>query len=103
VEPDELDQGHDLWLCSAEPDAPAANPEAARQHREVDHQRGVRECQFGEVDDDVCLRANRPRQRAATDSLGCPVLVAAAAECGGGFIESDDYRNLPNRAPQWQG
>jgi hypothetical protein len=93
----QLDQDHDLRLCSPEPDAPAANPQAPRQQREVDHQRGIRERQFGEVDYDVGLRANRSRERPATDALGGPVLVAAAAKGAGGFIESDDRRNLPKR------
>jgi hypothetical protein len=96
VEAYELDQGHDLRLRPAEPDRPVADAQAARQDRQVEHQRGVGERELGEVDHDVRLGANRPCERAAPDALRGPVLVAAAAVCGGVFIESDDPRNLPN-------
>jgi hypothetical protein len=90
VEPHQLDQGHDLRLCSAEPDRPVADAQAASEDREVKHQRGVCERKFGEVDHDVGLGADRSRQRTTSDPLGGPVLVAAAAERGSVFIESDD-------------
>jgi hypothetical protein len=95
VQPDELDQGHDLRLRAAEADGAAAYPEAAGQNGQVDHQRRVGEGELREVDDHVGLRADRPCERSATDPLGYPVLVAAATERGSLFIERDDPRNLP--------
>jgi hypothetical protein len=102
MKPDQLDQRHDLGLRATEPDGAATDSQASSQNRQVDHQRRVCECQLGEVDQHIGLSANRPGERAATNALGDPILVAAAAERGGLFIESDDCRNLPKRTVQAQ-
>ena len=91
----ELDQRHDLRLGPAKPDRATADSKPASQQRQIDHQRGVGERELREIHDHVGLSTDRPGQRATTNTLGCPVLVAATAERCGVFIESDDPTNLP--------
>ena len=62
VQPDELDQRADLRLGAAEQDRAAMRAQAAREHRQIEHQRRVGEHELAEVDDDVGLGADRPRQ-----------------------------------------
>ena len=95
MKPDELDQRSDLRLRAPDQDLPSPHAQTARQYGEIQHQRGVSERQVAEIDHDVGLRANRAGQRAATDSLGRPVLVAGAPKRCGVFIEADDPGKLP--------
>jgi hypothetical protein len=60
----ELDQGADLRLGAAQRDRAAAGPQAPGEDRQVEHQRGIGEDQLGEIDDDIGLRADRPRDGA---------------------------------------
>ena len=94
VDPEELDQRLDLWLRPAQPHRAAAGPQTPRQHRQIHHQRRVREPQLGEVDDHVRLRAQSPRQRPATASLRAAVLVAGAMEQRGRVAEDYDRVKL---------
>jgi hypothetical protein len=57
----DLDQGQDLGLRTAESDRPAPDPEAAREHGQIDHHGGVGERQLAEVDDDISLGADSAR------------------------------------------
>jgi metal-sulfur cluster biosynthetic enzyme len=92
VQADELDQRPDLGLSIAQQDRAAAYPQAARQHRQVEHQRCVREHQFGEVYDNIRLCPDRAHQGAAPTSLRRPVLVSAATENGRFVCKLDDVR-----------
>jgi hypothetical protein len=102
VKPHQLDQRPDLRLGPPQQDRAPARPQTAGQHGEVEHQRGVGEHQFAQVDDDVGLGPERPRDRGAAEALGRAVLIAADAEYRRVGIEVDDAGNLPNptRLPQ---
>jgi hypothetical protein len=69
VQSGDLDQRPDLRLGPADEQRPAANPQAAGEHGEVEHERCVGERKLGEVDDDVGLGANRPRESSAAEAL----------------------------------
>ena len=70
----------------------AIRAEAAGEAREVDHQRGVREAQVGQVDDHVAGRPERRGERPAAPSAGRPVLVSGHAQHPELFVEGDDAR-----------
>jgi hypothetical protein len=94
VQADDLDQGEDLRLRSAQADGPAAHAEAPGEQGQVDHHRRVGEHQLAEVDDDISLGADSASYRGATDALRRPVLVTAAAQRCDGVIEIDDGGKL---------
>jgi hypothetical protein len=94
VDPDDLDQRLDLRLGAAEHDRAAVCPQAPGEQCQVDHQRRVRERQFGQVNDHVGLRAQRSGQRATAASLGAADLVAGATEDGRGVAEDYDCVKL---------
>jgi hypothetical protein len=75
----DLDQRPDLRLGAAQQQRAASDPQTARNHRQVEHQRGVREHQFAEIDDDVSFSADRADQGLPTASLRRPVLISTAA------------------------
>jgi hypothetical protein len=59
VQPDHLDQRVDVRLGVAQAQDPLLRPKALREHREVEHHRGVGEVQLGQVDDHVALVGDR--------------------------------------------
>jgi hypothetical protein len=103
VEADELDQGPDLWLGAAQQDRAAVGAQPPREHREVDHQRGVREHELGQVYDYVVLGANRAGQSRPPAPLGRSIFIAATAQGRRFFVEVDDPRNLPDTLAGLQG
>jgi hypothetical protein len=94
VQANGLDQHLDLWLGAAQQDRAAVCTQAPGQHREVEHQRRVREHELAEIDDHIRLGTDRSRQRLPADALCVAVLVTPAAECGWLVIEVDDPENL---------
>jgi hypothetical protein len=60
VEADDLDEALDLGLGAADEELAAGLAEAAGDHGQVDHQRGVGEDQLVEVDEDRSARVERP-------------------------------------------
>jgi hypothetical protein len=98
VQADVLDQRSHLRLGSAQIDRTAVGTQAAGQHREVEHQRGVCERQLAEVDDDIGLGTDRARQGLSPESLGSSSLVPAASEGRWLVIEVDDPANLSKPA-----
>ena len=50
-------------------------PQPLREHGEIDHQRGVREAQFGQVDADVARRVQRRGERTPAERARRPVLI----------------------------
>jgi hypothetical protein len=72
--------------------------QATGQCAEVQHQRGVRKRELGEIDDHVPLRADRSCESLPPVSLGRPVLVASTTQGPGGVIELDDPGKLQNEA-----
>jgi hypothetical protein len=94
VKPDHLDQRPDLGLGAAEQHVAPVRPQAAGEHREVKHQRRVRENKFAEIDDDVPLGVQRADQRLPAATLSGPILVAAAAKNCGLVLKVDDRGNL---------
>jgi metal-sulfur cluster biosynthetic enzyme len=90
VEPDELDQRHDLRLRRPQRHLAALRPHAAREHHEVEHQRRVGPGELGQVDDDVARGLDRPDERPAPPRLRRKVLVSAAAERSPVFDVLDD-------------
>ena len=99
----QLDQGQYLGLGATEQDRGATDSQPPGQHRQVEHQRRVREHELAEIDDDITLRADRANQCLSSTSLRCPVLVSAATQSRGLFIKSDDARNLPKMSGPSQG
>ena len=69
--------------------------EPAREHRQVDHQRRIREHQLGEVDDEIRLGTKSTGQRGPASSLRRSVLVPANTQNRRFGNEIDDPRNLP--------
>jgi hypothetical protein len=55
VQTDELDQRPNLRLGSTQQDRAPVRAQPSRQHREVEHQRGVCKRQFREIDDHIGL------------------------------------------------
>jgi metal-sulfur cluster biosynthetic enzyme len=98
VEADELDEPLDVWLGAAQRHEAACLAQASRDHREVDHQRGVGKRQVREVDEQIAIDRERSRQRPAPQRLGRPVLVARARQDRRVFAERDDGGNLPQSA-----
>ena len=90
MQADELDQRVDLRRGTAEPDAAADPAEPPRDHCEVQHQRRVGERQPGEVDDEVRLQRECPRQGASAQRLRDPVLITTATQDRGVFLQFDD-------------
>jgi len=95
VQPDHLDQRPDLRLGAAQQDRASVGPQAPGDHRQIEHQRRVREDEFAEVNDDVSLRANRSREGLAPASLRRPILVSPASQGRRLVIEINDAGNLP--------
>jgi metal-sulfur cluster biosynthetic enzyme len=96
VQADALDELADLGLCAAHVELRAARAQPAREHREVEHEGGVRERELGEVDRDVGAADERAREGPAAARLRRPDLVAAAAQDGRGVVELDDGGKLPD-------
>jgi hypothetical protein len=98
VESDQLDQRPDLRLGAAQQDRASAAAKAARQHRQVKHQRRVREDQLAQLDDDVGFGSERTGERTPAPALGTPILVAGASQDRRVVSELDDRAKLQNPA-----
>jgi metal-sulfur cluster biosynthetic enzyme len=94
VQADRFDQRLDLRLRANQQHRPAVVAQPPRDHREVEHQRGVSERQLAQIDDYVRLGVDRTRQGLSPRPLRAPVLVAAAAKCRRLVIEVDDFGKL---------
>lgn len=90
VETHLLDQSRDLRLRPHEQDVAAVGAQTAGQRREIQHQRGVGEDQFAEVDRHVGLAQQRAHHRAPPVPLGRAVLPSATAQRRRLFIEIND-------------
>ena len=97
MQADRLDQDLDLWLCAAEQDRASLPAKPPRHHREVEHQRRVREHELTQIDDHVGLCADRARQGLTPEALCASVFVASATKRRGLVIEVDDRDNLSKR------
>jgi hypothetical protein len=86
----QLDQCPNLGLGAAEQDRAAAYSQAPGEHRQVKHQGRIREHELTEVDHDIALRRDRADQSLPSTSLRGAVLVSAATQSRGLFIEGDD-------------
>jgi hypothetical protein len=93
-----LDQSRDLRLSSAQEDRATPVAKAARQSREVKHQRSVCEHQAAQIDGHVGLRAEGSHERSPAAPLGRLILIPTAAQRRWLFVEVDDRRKLPNAA-----
>jgi hypothetical protein len=87
-----LDQSADLRLGAVQADGATVGAQATGQHCEVEHQRDVGEGKLGEIDEDVSLCTDRPRQRTPAKSLSVAILVASAAQRGWFVIKANDAR-----------
>ena len=94
MQPDGLDQPPDVGLCAGEPERAVLRPEPLGEAGEVDDDRGVREAQLGEIDDDVAGGAQRDGERATAATARRDVLISRDAEYRQVFVEGDDRRNL---------
>jgi metal-sulfur cluster biosynthetic enzyme len=103
MEADKLDQGPDLRLRAAEKQAAATGPQAACEHRQVDHQRRVSERQLAKIDQHVRVGVDRARQGSSSAALGAPILIASALQGRGLVLEVDDPGNLYHRDGRRQG
>jgi hypothetical protein len=98
VQADQLDHDLHLRLRLAQVQRGALDPQAARERREVEHQRRVSEGKLAHVDDHVPLSLDRASKGAASVPLGRLVLVASTAQNRGGLIKFNDPGNLHARA-----
>ena len=89
-----LDLLADVGFCSAQPESPTLSPQPASEHRQIDHQRSVGECELAEIDNDVALGAKGTRQSLPSTALSGSILVSATPQGGGLFAEVDDPSNL---------
>jgi hypothetical protein len=96
MQSDQLDQRQDLRLRSTQQDRAVADPQAARKHRQVEHQRRVGEDELAQVHDDVRLGPERPTQSATSPALSGAVLIANAPEDRRVVSKLDDSSNLHN-------
>jgi len=81
-------------LRAGEPQRAVVCAQPLREAREVHDQRGIREAQLGQVDDDVARRAQRDGDRPAPAADRRAVLVPCDDEDRELFIETDDRGNL---------
>ncbi len=98
-----LDLVANLRTGAAQPYGAAPPAQAARKHRQVDHQRDVREDEFTEVHDEVAAGLEGTRERLPPPALGGSIFVSATPQHGGLFAEIDDRSNLVNVAVALQG
>jgi hypothetical protein len=94
VEAHGLDHRPDLWLGAPEPQPVAADPLAAREHRQVDHQRGVGEGELAQIDGHVTLGLDRLGQGPAAARLARAILLTTATQNRVDVIKLDDRGNL---------
>ena len=94
MQADVLDQRADVGLGALEEELPAGHAQAPREHREIEHERRIREGEAGEIDDDIGRRADGLREGLAAQGLRRPILVAATTEQGWVFVVGDDADNL---------
>jgi hypothetical protein len=94
-----LDQPTDLGLRPTDQQGTAAHAQAASEHGQVQHQRGVSEDELAEVDYDIGLRTDRADESLAPATLSGPVLISAAAQNRRFVIEVDDRANLAKPGP----
>jgi hypothetical protein len=95
VQPHHLDQGPDLRLGPSQEHRPPLGPQPSGEYGDIHHQRRVREHQLAEIDGQIGLGADRPRQGLPAEALRVAILVATAAERRWLFIEVDDGAKLP--------
>jgi metal-sulfur cluster biosynthetic enzyme len=92
MQPDALDELADLRLGPADVQLRSCRPQAAGEHRDVQHERRVCERKLSEIDGHVAADAERTREGTPASSLRCPNLVAAAPEYRRVVLELDDAR-----------
>jgi metal-sulfur cluster biosynthetic enzyme len=80
VEPDQLDQMHDLRLGAVEQKPASASAQTVREHGEVDHQRRVGEGQVAQVDQNIALGAEGEHQSPSAEALRASILVSGAQQ-----------------------
>ena len=102
MQPDKLDQIHDLRLGALEQERALATPQAVGEHRQVDHQGGVGEHQIPQVDGDIALGAEGENKRPPAKALRTPILVSGAQEDRRVVGELDDCANLLDWAASTQ-
>jgi hypothetical protein len=74
-----FDERDDVRLWVVEQKLQSGLAQTPSDHREVEHERGIREDELGEVDDDVRGGLQRLRERPPAQRLRGAILVAAAA------------------------
>src|SRR4051812_20091306 len=93
-----------MRLRRVQPQRPAGDAQPPGERGEVEHERGVREGQLGEVDDDVAGAGQRAREGRAAEALRRTILVAAAPQDSGLGLEVDDVRErTPTAGPMTGG
>ena len=80
MQADELDQRVDVRGRAAHAHPAAGLAQPAGDHREIDHQRGVRERQAAEVDDEVLVDRERTRQGGPAQTLRRAIFIPAAPQ-----------------------
>lgn len=99
MQPEVLDHGHDLRLGADQPERAAPAAQAARDHRQIRHQRAVGEHQFAEVDDDILVRAQGPNEGLSAEALGVAVFITRTPEDWRAVAEFDDGETLQKSRP----
>ena len=86
-----------IWGCGPCSSRRAlAAPQAVREHREVNHQRRVREYEISEVDEDIALGPECEDERSSPEALGAPILVPGTQQHRRVVGELDDRENPTN-------
>jgi metal-sulfur cluster biosynthetic enzyme len=91
VEPDDLDQPLDVRLGVADDDLAARVADAPREHREVEHERRVREREIAEIHAElVAAGEDRAGEIATTPTLRRTILIPRDSQQEALFVKLDD-------------
>ena len=98
MEADRLDQRSDVRPRALQRQRAALGAEALREAGEIDHQRGVCEVQFREVDDHVPRRLQRGRDRPTAPPAGRSILIPRDPQDRQLLVEVNDPGKLVHTA-----
>jgi hypothetical protein len=102
VQSDQFNQMHDLRLRALEQQPALAAPQAIREHRQVEHQRGVGKHEVPEVNEDVTLGSKCEDKCPSPEALGASILVTCAEQHRRVVGELDDRGTLLSRPAAMQ-
>jgi len=102
MEPNQLDQVHDLGFGAPQQDAAPPAPQTVGEHRQVDHQRGVGKVQIAQIYDHIRLSAECEHQSPPAKALGTPILIPGTEQHRRVVGELKDLRKLHENTAETQ-